>query len=129
MKKRNKLLKKAAKRMHERLVADVPWQQRLMLYTTMQMAERGKGILDAVRDRVGGEPLAGHVIDVLMNAAAGMERAAIGADPAAFDDAMVAVLFLARHLAYQQGKMQAVSSGTVRPLPPDDGPATEPFDA
>lgn len=110
-----KTLRKAAKQARSRVMDSVPWGQRLLLWTTMQMAERGPGFVQTVRERVGGDPMPGHLIDTIMNAAAGMEQAALSGDTATYEEALLVVLFLSRHLAYQQGKMTTV----VAPASPE----------
>lgn len=102
-----KTLRRAAKQAQARAMESVPWAQRLMLWTTMQMAERGKGILDGARERLGVEPMSGHVVDMLMNGAARMEAAALSGNAEVYEEALIVTLFFARHLAYQQGKMAA----------------------
>jgi hypothetical protein len=77
------------------------------------MATRGPSILYEVRQetqkKTGIDPKPGHYIDALMNAAAVVEGATVSCDPALFFDAVVNVLFLARHLAVTQGKIVATT--------------------
>jgi len=85
---------------------------RVLLWATSRMAEHGPEILAHLRERVGGELMSGHVIDVLMNAASEMEAAASSGWSKRYEEAAIVVLFLARDLAYRQGKMAAPAAAT-----------------
>lgn len=86
-------------------IPDTANTQGVMLWAVASMARRGPQILADLRTTLGMEPSSGHVVDVLMNSAAAAERAALAGDAAAFVNALLVTQFLARDLAYKQGKI------------------------
>lgn len=100
-KKKNKAVIKNAER-----IVKLEWSDRLMVYSVGEMAKRGSEILGELRTALGCAPSSGHVLDALMNAAAEMERAAGAGDSERYADALTVTLFLARDLAFKQGKIR-----------------------
>jgi len=84
---------------------DAKWAEALLLWSVSEQAKRGASILADLREAVGREPTSGHVVDALMTWAAQADKAAQANDPAAYADALVVVAFLARDLAYREGKI------------------------
>jgi hypothetical protein len=87
------------------LPSDARGPEAVMVWAIGAMARRGPEVLAELREKLGMEPSSGHVVDVLMNSAAESERAAVAGDAERFVDALVVTQFLARDLAYKQGKL------------------------
>jgi len=86
-------------------------QRQATMLLSSQMAIRSalirRELEIAVRQQHGREPTSGHMVDLLMNCAAKMERSLDVLDEAKFLEAVVSVLCLARDLAYAEGKLKA----------------------
>ena len=84
----------------------------VMAILVMRMAELGPSLTLQLDKAAGGPHRPGHSADVLLHAAAGLERAMMDKDPGAFVDAAVHILYLARDIALAEGviKIQAVVS-------------------
>lgn len=109
---RRRLLRKAKKKVQSGMksmgLLDTDTDKTMLVELVGRMAEEGSTILASLRAAVGDEPSSGHVIDGIMTAARNMEMAALSGNPKVFADAVVVQLFLARHLAIAQGKIQVV---------------------
>jgi hypothetical protein len=90
-------------------------QKQTTTYLAAAMARRSpllrRELEIMVRQQSGTTPSSGHMVDMLMNCAARMERGLTTLDEQTFTDAAVAILCLARDIAYNEGKMKAAPSG------------------
>jgi len=82
-----------------------PTRAEVVAMLTMAMAQDGPLIRKQLEDAVGGLVKPGHMIDAQMTAAAEMVAALRAGNPSDACDAVVRVLWLARAIAYSQGKI------------------------
>jgi hypothetical protein len=78
----------------------------LMPLLVGSMATRGPTVMRELREHINAEPTAGHIVDLLMKAAAQMDESIYALKPIAFLDHAAVILMLARDLAYKEGKIK-----------------------
>jgi len=77
----------------------------VVAFVVLEMAKEAAAFTLQIEAAVGGPVLDGHRVDVLMSSAALFEEAVRTDQPIAAAEAIVRVMFLARQLAYSQGKV------------------------